>query len=82
MKFRASNVTVPVPWSDAAASTLFRIWARRLPGCNGVQERWDDKTQSLVSVTGYESSVYGWSSVSSLPSAQRASGRLFRRAQP
>ena len=58
VKFRASDVTVPVPWSDAAASTLFRIWARRLPGCNGVQERWDDKTQSLVSVPGYEHSVY------------------------
>jgi ribonucleoside-diphosphate reductase alpha chain len=58
VKFRASDVTVPSLWSDAAASTLFRIWARRLPGCNGVQERWDDKTQSLVSVPGYEHSVY------------------------
>ena len=58
VKFRASDVTVPLPWSDAAASTLFRIWARRLPGCNGVQERWDDKTQALVSVPGYENSVY------------------------
>jgi hypothetical protein len=58
VKFRASDVTVPSLWSDAAASTLFRIWARRLPGCTGVQERWDDKTQSLVSVPGYENSVY------------------------
>ena len=41
VKFRARGVQVPAPWSDTAASTLFRIWARRLPGCNGVQERWD-----------------------------------------
>ncbi len=59
VKFRARNVQVPAPWSDTAASTLFRIWARRLPGCEGVQERWDDRTKSLMSVTGYESSVYG-----------------------
>lgn len=58
VKFCAPDVTVPVPWSDAAASTLFRIWARRLPGCKGVQERWDDKIQALVSVPGYEHSVY------------------------
>lgn len=59
VKFRARGVQVPAPWSDTAASTLFRIWARRLPGCEGVQERWDDRTKSLMSVTGYESSVYG-----------------------
>lgn len=59
VKFRARNVTVPAPWSDAAASTLFRIWARRLPGCEGVQERWDERTKTLASVTGYENSVYG-----------------------
>ena len=59
VKFRARGVQVPAPWSDTAASTLFRIWARRLPGCEGVQERWDERTKSLVSVTGYENSVYG-----------------------
>ncbi|MEK9724126.1 MAG: vitamin B12-dependent ribonucleotide reductase [Rhodospirillaceae bacterium] len=59
VKFRARGVQVPAPWSDTAASTLFRIWARRLPGCNGVQERWDERTKSLLSVTGYENSVYG-----------------------
>lgn len=59
VKFRARNVTVPAPWSNAAASTLFRIWARRLPGCEGVQERWDERTKTLASVTGYENSVYG-----------------------
>jgi len=58
VKFRARNVTVPAPWSDAAASTLFRIWARRIPGYEGVQERWDERTKTLASVAGYENSVY------------------------
>jgi ribonucleoside-diphosphate reductase alpha chain len=59
VKFRAENIDAPITWSDSAVSTMFRIWARRLPGETGVQHRHDERTGQLQRVDGYESSVYG-----------------------
>jgi ribonucleoside-diphosphate reductase alpha chain len=37
---------------------MFRIWARRLPGCTGVQYRFDERSNQLQKIEGYEDSAY------------------------